>query len=71
MDRRLTFRRAVSQAFLEYLKSEIIPHEVVEEFRDAGTKFYDGMFIVPHPPPTSQTLYLTKQSPRLSYRPDP
>ena len=29
--------------FLECLKTETIPPEVVEEFREAGTTFYDGM----------------------------
>jgi hypothetical protein len=28
---------------LECIKNEIIPHEVVEEFRAAGTVFYEGM----------------------------
>ncbi|KAG0125796.1 Spt20 family-domain-containing protein, partial [Tuber indicum] len=34
------------RVILECLRSEIIPHEVVEDFRDAGTKFYDGCLIV-------------------------
>jgi hypothetical protein len=40
---------------LEYIKNETIPHEVLEEFRAAGTVFYDGMPAFPGMPTSAMT----------------
>ena len=39
------------QSFIECLKTEIIPAEIVQEFQETGTVFYDGM-------PSSEELVL-------------
>jgi hypothetical protein len=33
----------VSKVLLECIKNEVIPHEIVEELRDIGTTFYEGL----------------------------
>ncbi|KAI5811553.1 Spt20 family-domain-containing protein [Peziza echinospora] len=34
------------RTILEYIRNETIPHEVVEEFRDNGVRYYEGCLIV-------------------------